>query len=157
MATRGRRAARRAGLVLKQTFAEEGKELRRKAGGYTHAKQFRRLRKTVKRQRTILGVVMRKVQRKLDALTLADGGQPERQPSGPKALAELQISLQRAERIRTQQRHDKNNLYALPAPEVECIAKHSRQDKVTILHSCGLTQLCKMKRCCARSSRSTDR
>ena len=31
--------------------------------------------------------------------------------------------LQRAERIRTQQRTDKNKLYALHAPEVECIGK----------------------------------
>ena len=31
--------------------------------------------------------------------------------------------LERAERIRTQQRHDKNKLYALHAPEVECIGK----------------------------------
>ena len=31
--------------------------------------------------------------------------------------------LERAERIRTQQRHDKNKLYALHAPEVECLAK----------------------------------
>ena len=32
-----------------------------------HAKQFRRLKRTVKRQRMILGVAMREVQRKLDA------------------------------------------------------------------------------------------
>jgi IS5 family transposase len=31
--------------------------------------------------------------------------------------------LERAERIRTQQRKDKNKLYALHAPEVECIGK----------------------------------
>ena len=31
--------------------------------------------------------------------------------------------MQRAERIRTQQRHTKNKLYALHAPEVECISK----------------------------------
>ena len=31
--------------------------------------------------------------------------------------------LERAERIRTQQRHTKNKLYALHAPEVECISK----------------------------------
>ena len=37
-------AARRAGIVLKQTYAREGKELRRKAGGYGHAKQFKRMR-----------------------------------------------------------------------------------------------------------------
>jgi hypothetical protein len=33
------------------------------------------------------------------------------------------IWLERAERIRTQQRHDKNKVYALHAPEVECIGK----------------------------------
>jgi IS5 family transposase len=118
-------AAKRAGIALKQTFAKEGKELRRKAGGYAHAKQFRRLKKTVKRQRTILGVVMREVQRKLDAQTelLAAGGTPCNEPSDPKALSDLQMWLERAERIRTQQRHDKNKLYALHAPEVECIGK----------------------------------
>ena len=39
-------AARRAGIALKQTYAQEGKTLRRKAGGYAHAKQFKRLRRT---------------------------------------------------------------------------------------------------------------
>src|SRR5450631_3662089 len=119
-------AAKRAGIVLKQTFAKEGKELRRKAGGYAHAKQFRRLKRTVKRQRTILGVVMREVQRKVDAQTqmLAAGGTPCNESSGPKALSDLQMWLERAERIRTQQRHDKNKLYALHAPEVECISKY---------------------------------
>ena len=118
-------AAKRAGIELKQTFAKEGKELRRKAGGYAHAKQFRRLKRTVKRQRTILGVVMREVQRKLDAQTqaVAAGGRPESEPSVPLALSALRLWLERAERIRTQQRHDKNKLYALHAPEVECIGK----------------------------------
>ena len=52
------RPPQRAGIVLKQTFAKAGKELRRKAGRYAHAKQFKRLRKINNRQRTILGVVM---------------------------------------------------------------------------------------------------
>jgi transposase, IS5 family len=108
-------AAKRAGIALKQTFAKEGKELRRRAGGYAHAKQFRRLRKVVKRQRTILGIVIREVQRKLDA--------PDFCPTHPKAVSDLLMWLQRAERIRTQQRNDKNKLYALHAPEVECLAK----------------------------------
>jgi IS5 family transposase len=108
-------AAKRAGINLKQTYAKEGKTLRRKAGGYGHAKQFRRLKKTVKRQRTILGVVMREVQRKLKAAEFV--------AHSAKALADLMMWLERAERIRTQQRHDKNKLYALHAPEVECIGK----------------------------------
>ena len=118
-------AAKRAGIELKQTFAKQGKELRRKAGGYAHAKQFKRLHKTVKRQRTILGVVMREVQRKLDAQAeaVAHGGAPATQPAGATALSTLKALLERAERIRTQQRHDKNKLYALHAPEVECIGK----------------------------------
>ena len=119
------KTAKAAGLTLKQTFAAEGKELRRKAGGYAHAKQFKRLRKVVKRQRTILGVVMREVQRKLDAQaqTVAAGDAPYKAPSGATALSALTSLLDRAERIRTQQRKDKNKLYALHAPEVECIGK----------------------------------
>ena len=108
-------AAKRVGISFRQTFAKEGKALRWRAGGYAHAKQFRRLRKVVKRQRTILGIVMREVQRKMRALNFV--------PAHPKALSDLQVWLERAERVRTQQRHDKNKLYALHAPEVECIGK----------------------------------
>jgi hypothetical protein len=39
------------------------------------------------------------------------------------AVSDLMMWLERAERIRTQQRNDKNKLYALHAPEVECLAK----------------------------------
>ena len=122
-------AAKRAGIACKQTYAREGKTLRRKAGGYAHAKQFKRLRKSVKRQRTILGVVMREVQRKLDAHKTAvaagtgTGTALANEASSPKALGDLESLLQRAERIRTQQRNTKNKLYALHAPEVECISK----------------------------------
>jgi IS5 family transposase len=108
-------AAKRAGIALKQTFAKEGKELRRRAGGYAHAKQFRRLRRVVKRQRTILGIVMREVQRKSKAADFA--------PENPKAASDLMMWFERAERVSTQQRNDKNKLYALHAPEVECIGK----------------------------------
>lgn len=108
-------AAERAGIALKQTFAKEGKELRRRAGGYAHAKQFRRLKRVVKRQRTILGIVMREAQRKLSM--------PEFTVDSPKAASDLMMWLERAERIHTQQRNDKNKLYALHAPEVECIGK----------------------------------
>ena len=108
-------AARRTGIKLSQTYAKEGKLLRRKAGGYAHAKQMLRLKRTLKRQRTLLGVVMREVQRKLAAADFV--------ATSAKACTELAMWLQRAERIRTQQRHDKNKLYALHAPEVECIGK----------------------------------
>ena len=112
-------AAKRCAITLKQTFAKEGKELRRKAGGYAHAKQFKRLRRTVKRQRTILGALMRDARRGLESISQGVCGHE------PTALAitELMMWLGRAERIRTQERHSKNKLYALHAPEVECIGK----------------------------------
>jgi transposase, IS5 family len=106
-------AAKFAGIALKQTFVKEGKELRRKAGGYAHAKQFKRLRRTVKRQRTILGIVLREIKRKLPTATT----------ESPSTVTRLNTLLERAERIRTQQAKDKNKLYALHAPEVECIGK----------------------------------
>lgn len=106
-------AARAAGIRLKQTFAREGKTLRRKAGGYAHAKQYRRQKGAEKRQRTILGRVIREAARKQDAAVSAH----------PVARARLKETLARAQRIRNQQRHDKNKLYAMHAPEVECIGK----------------------------------
>ena len=84
-----------------------------------HAKQFRRLRRTVKRQRTILGALRRNAQRGLESISQGVAGH---EPTAL-AIAELMLWLQRAERIRTQQRHSKNKLYALHAPEVECIGK----------------------------------
>lgn len=129
-------AARRAGIALKQTFAREGKSLRRRAGGYAHAKQFKRLKKVLKRQRTTLGIVLREVARKIQQAANAS----------PAALHNLLELMGRAERIRTQQRHDKNKLYALHAPEVECIGKgKARQPyefgvkvSVAITHKQGL-------------------
>jgi IS5 family transposase len=107
------KAAKQAGIVLKQTFAKEGKELRRKAGGYAHAKQRKRLKGVVKRQRTILGIVLREIRRKRATANA----------TSPTALTRLDTLIERAERIRTQQPKDKNKLYALHAPEAECIGK----------------------------------
>jgi transposase, IS5 family len=104
------RLAKRAGIQLKQTHEREGKTLRRKAGGYAHAKQFKRLRSVLKRQRTILGRLLREVRRKMAGL--ADD-----------ARTRLDTWVQRAERIHTQRPKDKDKLYALHAPEAECIGK----------------------------------
>ena len=106
-------AARRAGIALKQTFAREGSHLRRRAGGYAHAKQFKRLKRVLKRQRTVLGIVLREIERKMAQAVDAS----------PLAVNNLRELMSRAERIRTQRPKDKNKLYALHAPEAECIGK----------------------------------
>ena len=101
--------------VLRTVCASRGVGPLAQRGLQGHAKQFRRLKRVVKRQRTILGIVMREVQRKLE--------EPGFVALNAKALSDLTMWLERAERIRTQQRHDKKKLYALHAPEVECIGK----------------------------------
>lgn len=102
--------AKRTGINLKQTFQKEGKTLRFRAGGYAHAKQFKRLQKVVRRQRTIVGILIREIQRKMVLVSV------ELQQT-------LTMWLERAQRLVDQQRKDKNKLYALHAPEVECIGK----------------------------------
>lgn len=129
-------AAKAAGIVLKQTFVREGKTLKRRAGGYAHAKQFKRLKRVLKRQRTILGIVLREIGRKLHTASSLSA-------LGHQRLMEL---MQRAERIRTQQPKDKNKLYALHAPEVECISKGKARQRyefgvkasIAVTHRSGL-------------------
>jgi len=104
------RLAQRAGIKLRLTHQREGKTLRRRAAGYAHAKQFKRLRRVLRRQRTILGALLRDVRRKMVAV-------PQ------DAQDRLNVWLERADRIHTQRPHDKNKLYALHAPEAECIGK----------------------------------
>jgi transposase, IS5 family len=99
--------ANRAGLRLKQSYAAEGQQLRRRAGGYAHARQFKRLRRVIRRQRVILGRLLRDVQRKADAAQ----------------SAKLGTWVERAWRIQQQRPKDKDKLYALHAPEAECIGK----------------------------------
>lgn len=107
------KAAKAVGIRLKQTFAREGKHLRLKAAGYAHARQYKRLKRTLKRQKTILGVLIREVKRKLLAISQAPTHLLER----------LNTMLSRAHTLRQQTQKSKNKLYAMHAPEVECICK----------------------------------
>ena len=111
-------AAQDAGIELKQTFAKEGRLLGFKAGRYAHAKQFKRMHRMIKRQSTVVGRLVREIERKAGALT--ERGAPVREA--------LSGALAKARRIAEQSRSRKNTsgqpkLYAWHAPEVECIAK----------------------------------
>jgi transposase, IS5 family len=108
-------AAKANGIELKQTYAKEGHLLGYKAGRYAHARQFKRMRKVIKRQRTIVGRLQREVARKMTAL-----GQAVQETLGQ--------TLDKAKRLvaQTASRKAVNNrakLYSWHAPEVECISK----------------------------------
>ena len=100
-------AAQEAGIELRQSYARVGKTADAQAGRYAHAQQWRRMRREVKKLRTWLGRFIRDVQRKAGEL----GGV-------------LKTRMETAQRLHAQQRDSKNKLYALHAPELECIAKH---------------------------------
>ena len=126
-------------VALRQTFTKEGKTLRRKAGGYAHARQFKRLARAIKRQRTILGKLIREVRGKLAVGPINPGTSPHR-------LSSLTTFLERADRIGAQKRTDNNKLYAMYAPEVECISKGKSRNRyefgvkvsLAVTHKSGL-------------------
>lgn len=99
-------AAQDAGITLRQSYARVGKAAEHQAGRYAHAKQYRRMQRQIRKLRTWLGRVIRDVQRKGGEITGA-----------------LKTRIELAQRLYAQRRDSKNKLYALHAPQVECIAK----------------------------------
>lgn len=99
-------AARQAGLSLRQSYARVGKAAEHQAGRYAHARQYRRMQREIRKLRTWLGRVIRDVQRKGGDLSKA-----------------MRTKIDIAQRLYEQKRDSKNKLYALHAPEVECVAK----------------------------------
>lgn len=104
------KAAARHGLTLRQNYNREAPRLALQIGRYAHAKQFKRMRKALRTLRSRVGRVMRDVERQ--ASQVGD--------SGHAALLEL---VARTKRILSQKPKNRNKLYALHAPEVECLAK----------------------------------
>jgi len=103
--------AKKHGLKLRQSHVRVGKKALIKQQRYAHAKQFRRARRELRKLKTWLGRVNRDI---------------ERQIAGDTALQDIfRRELWQAERVRTQKPRDGKgrHVYALHAPEVECIGK----------------------------------
>ena len=100
------RLAKREGIDLRQSYERLGKRALIMRGRYSHARHMNRAKKEQKKLRVFLGRVIRDIKRKWQA------------PGGV-----LATMLERAQRVFDQKRNDKNKLYSMQAPEVECIAK----------------------------------
>ena len=98
------------GMVLRQNYNRAAPRLAAQIGRYAHARQFKRMGKALRTLRTRVGRVQREVGRQLGAL-------PQQ------AQTKVSDLLARTGRILAQRTKDKNKLYALHAPEVECISK----------------------------------
>lgn len=111
--------AKDAGIGLKQTYAKEAAQLSSKAGRYAHARQFKRMKGVIKRQRTIVGRLQREIERQIEhkASTM-----------GLAVQEALGDTLNKAKRIWAQSARRKTvsgqpKLYSWHAPEVDCISK----------------------------------
>jgi transposase, IS5 family len=102
--------AKDAGVRLRQSYARVAKRAAIMIGRYSHAHQFKRARRELKFLRTRLGRIIRDIRRKIaadDALK-----------------ARLGPLLDLALRVRHQDHRQRGHkVYALHAPEVECIGK----------------------------------
>lgn len=97
------------GISLRQTYQKQARFLLPKIGRYAHAKQFKRMRKALKKIKNALGCVHRDLLRKIT-------------PDMHLNQAQVQV-LFHAERLLNQQKHSKHKLYSLHAPETECLSK----------------------------------
>ncbi len=90
------RAAQQRGVKLRQTYVRVSKKAAIMASRYAHAKQFKRMRRKLRKLKTWLGRVIRDVRRKVS--------------SSDVALEEL---LLLCERLHAQEPTDRNKLYSL--------------------------------------------
>ena len=103
--------AQEAGVDLRQTYARLAPRLALQVGRYAHAKQFRRMRKALKKLKGYTGRVMRDLRRHLDDL-----------PTG--ALRDrVAAKLALVSRLLHQASKGSDKIYALHEPEVDCISK----------------------------------
>ena len=99
-------AAKARGVELRQSYLRVGRIAAIKVSRYAHARQYKRMQRSLRKLRTYVGRLIRDIRRKV--------GAPD---------AALTTLLERADRIRRQQPHDPHKLYSLHEPEVQCISK----------------------------------
>jgi IS5 family transposase len=105
------RRATSLGIRLRQNYRFKGKKLLAKQGRYAHARQMKRAAKMTRQLKTILGRVLRDIERKAGKIR----GQIADEP--------LRALVAMAQRLLQQTRTSKNKIYSVHAPEVECLAK----------------------------------
>jgi len=99
-------AAKKRSISLRQNYSRKSRQLLAQQSRYTHAHQMKRAKKCTRTLRTYLGRVIRDIERNC--------------PEPDYKLIKL---LSVSSRIHRQQRNDKNKVYSVHAPEVECISK----------------------------------
>ena len=103
------RTAKKQGVAVRQSYLRVARHARREVGRLMHVGQRKQAERWVRKLRTWTGRLTRDIERK----TVGE----------PDLVGARAFVLDRVKRLLAQKRDDKNKLYALHAPEVECIAK----------------------------------
>lgn len=103
--------AKEARIELRQSYARLGPRLALQVGRYAHARQFKRMRKALKRLKGYCGRVLRDLRRQL----------PEIPPGDLKDRITDKLVL--VSRLLHQKPKGRGKLYALHEPHVDCISK----------------------------------
>ena len=103
--------AQEAGVELRQSYARLAPRLALQVGRYAHAKQFKRMRKALKKLKGYTGRVMRDLRRHLQEIP--EGSLRDR------IIAKLAL----VSHLLHQQPKGADKIYALHEPEVDCISK----------------------------------
>lgn len=103
--------ANEAGITLRQNYNRLAPRLAMQAGRYANARQFKRMRKALKKLKGYTGRVLRDLRRQLDAI-----------PEGPLRERVLDM-LVLVGRLLHQGPKSRGKIYALHEPEVDCISK----------------------------------
>lgn len=99
--------AKKHGIKQRRTFIKETKSLRLACRHFRHVKRRGKAKKALKRLRTIAGILLRELQRKL-----------------PKYIMHAEAErFALYERVLAQQPKDKNKIYSLHEPDIYCVGK----------------------------------
>jgi IS5 family transposase len=103
------------GVILRQSYKYKSKNAYYWRGRYTSCRQMKRANKQQRSLKTYLGRVVRDIERKVVGSEILQ------------SVFSEPLSL--ARRILSQRRQDKNKVYSIHAPEVECISKGKAHKK----------------------------
>ena len=116
--------AEREGIVLRRTYTREVKSLKLKVRFMNHPTRMKEGRKAVKRLRTIARAMVSDISRKLDA----------------HLLSYYQKDIELFRRVIKQERSDKDKVYSLHEPQVECISKGKEHKKYEFGNKSGIAK-----------------
>ncbi len=103
--------ARETGIGLRQNYNRLGPRLSGQVGRYAHARQFKRMRKALRRLKGYTGRVLRDIERQMEKVA-----------AGP-LRSRLQDLVALVNRLLAQKPKDRRKLYSLHEPAVDCISK----------------------------------